>query len=57
MRRLRALIMGLPPDSAARRHQPTGETTEQIRPRSTSSLDAIRKAGGKVIEIQRAEAS
>lgn len=50
MRRLRALVMGLPPDSAVwRRYQPS----EPATPRASSSLDAVRKIGGKVIEIHR----
>lgn len=57
MRRLRALIVGLPPDSAIHRYQP--EPVDEPTPikRQSSSLDAIRRAGGKVIEIRRDEAS
>lgn len=53
MRRLRALIMGLPPDAAVRRHyvEPSVEPVP-VR-RSSSSLEEIRKIGGKVIEIHR----
>lgn len=57
MRRLRALIAGLPMDAAVWRCAQAAPT-EQVaaQPRQTSSLDAIRKAGGKVIEIHRDKA-
>lgn len=53
MRRLRALVMGLPADAAVWRSYQQPETPVQ---RTSSSLDSIRKIGGKVIEIHRDKA-
>lgn len=56
MRRLRALIKGLPPDAAVHRYQQAMPPPAPPRQRRPSSLDEIRKAGGKVIEIHRDKA-
>lgn len=50
MRRLRALVNGLPADSAIYRAEPPKAAPAL---RQSSSLDAIRRAGGKVVEIHR----
>lgn len=55
MRRLRALIYGLPAESVFRHSVATADATPTPAAgrRRASSADDIRKAGGKVIEIRR----